>query len=94
MYQKIQPFRNKLITTMAVSFPFTDYKLEDFSNTTLAGLPAKKIVFSYLGEYKGQDQYIRSLSVTAISGSHAYEISYTSPRLEFDDLMPAVPTNY
>ena len=28
--------------------------------------------------------------MTAISGSHAYEISYTSPRLEFDDLMPAV----
>ena len=71
-------------------FSFTDYKLEDFGNTTLAGLPAKKMVFSYLGDYKGQDQYIRSLNVITISGNNAYEISYSSPRLEFDDLMPAV----
>lgn len=71
-------------------FSFTDYKLEEFGNTTLAGLPAKKIVFSYLGDYQGQDQYIKSLSVITISGNNAYEISYHSPRLEFDDLMPAV----
>ncbi len=71
-------------------FSVTDYKRENLSDTTIAGLPAKILTYSYFDEYKGQDEFIKAIQVVALSGDKSYEIKYESPRLQFDDLFPIV----
>lgn len=71
-------------------FRVTDYKHENLSDTTIAGLPAKILTYSYFDEYKGQDEFIKAIQVIALSGDKSYEIKYESPQLQFDDLFPIV----
>jgi len=71
-------------------FSVTDYKRENLSDTTIAGLPAKKLIYSYFDEYQGQDEFIKAIEVIALSGDKSYEIKYESPQLQFDDLFPIV----
>jgi len=59
-------------------------------NTTLAGYPAVNSTYTYLGEYKEQDEIIKALEVFTLYENRAYVISYFSPQLEFDDLRPKV----
>jgi hypothetical protein len=71
-------------------FEFTGYKVGDISNTSMAGSPAKKSTYTYLGEYNASDEIIKVLEILTIHGNRAYVVSYFSPQLEFDDLMPVV----
>ena len=71
-------------------FSVTDYKRENLSDTTIAGLPAKILTYSYFDEYKGRDEFIKAIQEIALSGDKSYEIKYESPQLQFDDLFPIV----
>jgi hypothetical protein len=71
-------------------FEFTDYKLGEINNTSISGFPAKKSTYTYLGEYNGSDEIIKVLEILTIHDNKAYVVSYFSPQLEFDDLMPVV----
>ena len=71
-------------------FSFTNYKQESLSDIVIAGLPAKKLLYTYFGEYQHQDEFIKGLQVILLSGNKTYEIKYESPQLQFDDLLPTV----
>lgn len=72
------------------NFTLIDYNLLELNDTLLSSLPAKKIVYSYLGEYNDESEIIKVLNIVTIPGNRAYSFSYHSPILEFDDLMPTV----
>jgi hypothetical protein len=74
----------------SAKFSFTDYKIENLTDITVSGLPAKKLVYTYFDQYQGQDEFIKTLEVIALSGDKSYEITYKSPHLQFDDLFPIV----
>lgn len=67
-----------------------DYKLLEVNNSLLSGLPARKSVYSYLGENNDENEIIKVLEIVTIPGNRAYTVSYHSPILEFDDLLPTV----
>ena len=67
-----------------------DYKLLELNNSLLSGLPAKKSVYSYLGKYNDENEIIKVLEIVTIPGNRAYTISYNSPILECDNLLPTV----
>ena len=71
-------------------FAYTDYKRENMSNATVANLPAKELLYTYMDEYRGEDEIIKVLEITASSGNRTYEIKFTSPQFQFDDLIPTV----
>jgi len=71
-------------------FSYTNYKQENLSDFVIAGLPGKKLVYTYFGDYKHQGEFIKGLQVILLSGNKTYEIRYESPQLQFDDLLPTV----
>ena len=71
-------------------FEFTGNKLEGTNNATMAGFPALSSTYTYIGEYKNETEIIKGLEIVAFNGNRAYAISYFSPQLEFDDLLPVV----
>ena len=73
-----------------LKFDSTNYKQESLSDIVIAGLPAKKLLYTYFGEYQHQDELIKGLQATIFSGNKTYEIKYESPQLQFDDLLPTV----
>ena len=84
----LQDFLNYL--DVVGRFAFTGYKLGDLNRTTMSRFPAMKSTYTYLGEYKDEEEILRVLEVFTIYGNWAYGVSYFSPQLEFDDLLPTV----
>ena len=71
-------------------FEFAGYKLEGINNTTMAGFPAVSSTYTYIGDYRNETEIIKVLEIIAFNGNRAYAISYFSPQLEYDDLLPIV----
>ncbi len=63
-----------------------DFEMLESNSTTLSGLPATKIIYKYLGE----NEIIKVEEIMTIKDNKAYHFIYTSPILEFDDLLPTV----
>lgn len=84
----LDEYINYLETTN--KFAYTDYNVENSSSTTLASFPARELLYTFIDEYQGQDEIIKVLEVIAYSGNRTYEVKYTSPQMQFDDLTPIV----
>lgn len=75
---------------MGRNFTLMNYKLIEVNDTLLSGFPAKRSVYSYLGDYSDESEIIKVLEIVTIPGNRAYTVTYDSPILEFDDLLPIV----
>jgi hypothetical protein len=64
-----------------------DFKLLNSSSTTLAGLPAHMIVYSFIDE---SETPLQNLHVWAVKDGTAYTITYTGTPEEFESSLPAL----
>jgi len=66
---------------------FQDFKLLNSSSTTLAGLPAHMIVYSFIDE---SETPLQNLQVWTVKDGTAYIITYTGTPEEFESSLPAL----
>jgi hypothetical protein len=66
---------------------FQDFKLLNSSSTTLAGLPAHMIVYSFVDE---SETPLQNLQVWTVKDGTAYIITYTGTPEEFESSLPAL----
>jgi hypothetical protein len=64
-----------------------DFKLLNSSSTTLAGLPAHKVVYTFTGESQTP---LQNLHVWTVKDGIAYIVTYNATPEEFDSSLPAL----
>ena len=73
-----------------LNLTLTDFNPIQRNSTSVSGIPAESNTYTYLDEFEGKDETIKTLEVITVFENRAYKITFSSPQFDFDDLLPTV----